>query len=392
MKLIHLSDLHLGKKLNEFPLFDDQKYILQQIVDIAIEEKPNCILIAGDIYDKSIPPAEAVLLLDDFLNRLTELSIPVCIISGNHDSAERLAFGSQLMLKSGVRIADAYDGKVQKVTFADNYGDVNIFLLPFLKPTIVRNALVRLERNKEAEEITTYHEAVKKAVELLSIDKSQRNVLLAHQFITGAVTCDSEAVNVGGVDNIGADVFADFDYVALGHIHSPQNVADDERIRYSGTPLKYSFSEIKQQKSVTVINLGAKGEMNVYVRELTPLRELRHLRGTYNELMQWEAYEAYLKKGENQPKDFFYLTLTDEDDVPFALQSLRIVYKNLLQLDYDNKRTSSDNILKAIDSVEQKNPIELIKDFYEQRNNQAMNKQQETYILKLLEELEGDVR
>lgn len=392
MKLIHLSDLHLGKKLNEFPLFDDQKYILQQIVDIAIEEKPNCILIAGDIYDKSIPPAEAVLLLDDFLNRLTELSISVCIISGNHDSAERLAFGSQLMMKSGVRIADAYDGKVQKVTFADNYGDVNIFLLPFLKPTIVRNALIRLERNKEAEEITTYHEAVKKAVELLSIDKSQRNVLLAHQFITGAVTCDSEAVNVGGVDNIGADVFADFDYVALGHIHSPQNVADDERIRYSGTPLKYSFSEIKQQKSVTVIDLGEKGEMHVYVRELTPLRELRHLRGTYNELMQWETYEAYLKEGANQPEDFFYLTLTDEDDVPFALQSLRIVYKNLLQLDYDNERTSSDNILKVIDSVEQKTPIELIKDFYEQRNNQAMNKQQETYILKLLEELEGDVR
>lgn len=392
MKLIHLSDLHLGKKLNEFPLFDDQKYILQQIIDIAIEERPNCILIAGDIYDKSIPPAEAVLLLNDFLNRLTELGIPVCIISGNHDSAERLAFGSQLMLKSGVRIADAYDGQVQKVTFADNYGDVNIFLLPFLKPTIVRNALVKLERNKEAEEITTYHEAVKKAVELLPIDRSQRNVLVAHQFITGAVTCDSEAVNVGGVDNIGADVFADFDYVALGHIHSPQNVADDERIRYSGTPLKYSFSEIKQQKSVTVINLGAKGEMHVYVRELTPLRELRHLRGTYNELMQWETYGNFLKEGANQPEDFFYLTLTDEDDVPFALQSLRIIYKNLLQLDYDNKRTSSDSILKVIDSAEQKTPIELIQDFYEQRNNKAMNKQQKAYILKLLEELEGDVR
>ena len=382
MKLMHLSDLHLGKRLNEMSLLEDQSYILQEILAMAAQEKPDCVLLAGDIYDKPVPPAEAVTLFDDFLNKLAELTT-VCVISGNHDSAERLAFGSQLMSASGVHFCGVYTGEPQFVTLQDKYGAVNIYLLPFLKPANVRHCL----SEEDAAKLTSYHEALRCAVERLNIDNSVRNVLVAHQFVTGAQTAGSEAVNVGGVDNIGAEVFADFDYVALGHIHNAQNVGN-ERIRYSGTPLKYSFAEWQQEKSVTLVELCAKGELNITTLPLVPLRELHKLRGTYEELINKKYWEQYPLDSDGRLRDFFHITLTDEADVMDAVQFLRTRYKNLLQLEYDNVRTRTDNAIEGAERVVEKSPLELMGEFYQLQNNQALSDAQKKYLENLLEEME----
>lgn len=383
MKLMHLSDLHLGKRLNEFSLLEDQSFILQQLVELVRSEQPDCVLLAGDIYDKPVPPAEAVTLFDDFLNKLAQLTT-VCVTSGNHDSAERLAFGAQLMREGGVHFCGLYTGEPQCVTLQDAYGSVHIYLLPFLKPAHVRHCLTP----EEAEQVTTYHEALRCAVERLHINAAERNVLVAHQFVTGAQTAGSEAVNVGGVDNIGAEVFADFDYTALGHIHKAQNVGS-ERVRYSGTPLKYSFAEWQQEKSVTLVELGEKGSVSVSALQLAPLRDLRKLRGSYEELMSKDFYDELPKDSDGLLRDFYHLTLTDEEDVPDAVQKLRSVYKNLLQLEYDNKRTRTDNAIEGAKRVVEKSPLELMEEFYQLQNNQALSEKQRAYLQGLLEKEES---
>lgn len=383
MKLMHLSDLHLGKRLNEFSLLEDQSFILQQLVELVRSEQPDCVLLAGDIYDKPVPPAEAVTLFDDFLNKLAQLTT-VCVTSGNHDSAERLAFGAQLMREGGVHFCGLYTGEPQCVTLQDAYGSVYVYLLPFLKPAHVRHCLPPTE----AEQVTTYHEALRCAVERLHINAAERNVLVAHQFVTGAQTAGSEAVNVGGVDNIGAEVFATFDYTALGHIHRAQNVGS-ERVRYSGTPLKYSFAEWQQEKSVTLVELGEKGSVSVTALPLAPLRDLRKLRGSYEELMSREFYDELPKDSDGLLRDFYHLTLTDEEDVPDAVQKLRSVYKNLLQLEYDNKRTRTDNAIEGAERVVEKSPLELMEEFYQLQNNQALSEKQRAYLQGLLEKEES---
>lgn len=383
MKLMHLSDLHLGKRLNEFSLLEDQSFILQQLVELVRSEQPDCVLLAGDIYDKPVPPAEAVTLFDDFLNKLAQLTT-VCVTSGNHDSAERLAFGAQLMREGGVHFCGLYTGEPQCVTLQDAYGSVHIYLLPFLKPAHVRHCLPPTE----AEQVTTYHEALRCAVERLHINAAERNVLVAHQFVTGAQTAGSEAVNVGGVDNIGAEVFAAFDYTALGHIHRAQNVGS-ERVRYSGTPLKYSFAEWQQEKSVTLVELGEKGSVSVTALPLAPLRDLRKLRGSYEELMSRDFYDELPKDSDGLLRDFYHLTLTDEEDVPDAVQKLRSVYKNLLQLEYDNKRTRTDNAIEGAERVVEKSPLELMEEFYQLQNNQVLSEKQRAYLQGLLEKEEN---
>ncbi|WP_455266454.1 exonuclease SbcCD subunit D [Phascolarctobacterium sp.] len=383
MKLMHLSDLHLGKRLNEFSLLEDQSFILQQLVELVRSEQPDCVLLAGDIYDKPVPPAEAVTLFDDFLNKLAQLTT-VCVTSGNHDSAERLAFGAQLMREGGVHFCGLYTGEPQCVTLQDAYGSVHIYLLPFLKPAHVRHCLPP----EESEQVTTYHEALRCAVERLHINAAERNVLVAHQFVTGAQTAGSEAVNVGGVDNIGAEVFAAFDYTALGHIHKAQNVGS-ECVRYSGTPLKYSFAEWQQEKSVTLVELGEKGSVSVTALPLAPLRDLRKLRGSYEELMSKDFYDELPKDSDGLLRDFYHLTLTDEEDVPDAVQKLRSVYKNLLQLEYDNKRTRTDNAIDGAERVVEKSPLELMEEFYQLQNNQALSEKQRAYLQGLLEKEES---
>lgn len=381
MKLIHLSDLHLGKRVNEFSMIEDQKYILNQILSIIDEEQPDGILLAGDLYDRPVPSAEAVQLLDSFLTRLAKRKIPVYAISGNHDSAERIAFGSHIMSSSGICMSPVYDGKTAKYCLMDNYGEVWIHLLPFIRPAVVRHVFAGEEG---AEEIRTYQEAVQAAVEHMDLDTEKRNVLVAHQFVVGAMSCDSEEITVGGIDQIEGAVFRDFDYVALGHIHSPQNVVND-RIRYCGTPLKYSFSEAGQQKSVTVVELGEKGTLEVREIQLKPFRDMRKLKGTYMAITSLSNYQ------DTNTEDYVQITLTDEEDIVDGMQKLRTIYPNLMRLEYDNCRTRENQKVTGTKTVEKKSELEYFEEFFELQNNQPMNEEQRKFSEELIRKL-GEVR
>lgn len=372
MKLFHLSDLHIGKRVNEFSMIEDQKYILTQILYAADQEKPDGILISGDVYDRTIPTAEAVQVFDAFLTRLSEQKIPAFIISGNHDSAERLAFGSSLMGKSGIYFSKVYDGTVEKIPMQDAYGTVWIYLLPFLRPSTIRHALP-----ERAEEVQSAADAVRIALEQTKIDEKERNVLLAHQFVTGAKRCDAEELQVGDVDQIPAELFASFEYVALGHIHSPQKVGC-ETVRYCGAPLKYSFSEAGQEKSITVVELKEKGSVDLRTIPLKPLHDLRKIRGTYLEVTAKSFYEN------RDCEDYLQVTLTDEEDVPDGMAKLRTIYPNLMRLEYDNKRTRSNAEVRAAERVEEKSELELFQEFYELQNNQSMTEVQEQFVEELL--------
>lgn len=377
MKLIHLSDLHLGKRLNEFSLLEDQAYILMKILSVIDEEQPDAVLIAGDIYDKSVPSAEAVELLDDFLVRLASRSfrgrkLQTLVISGNHDSPERLAFGGRLMGESGIHLSPVYSGGVDPVTLTDDYGEVHFYMLPFVKPGHVR-------RYFPEETIESYTDALTVAVAHMNANFSQRNVLIAHQFVTGAERSESEEVSVGGLDNVDVSAFDGFDYVALGHIHGAQNIGS-ERVHYCGTPLKYAFSEAKQQKSVTVVELGEKGTLRTRTAPLVPRRELVELRGRYEDLMRKSFYE-----GTGYPEDYVHITLIDEEDVPEALARLRVVYRNLMKLDYDNARTRNAARFDSTEDTEKKSPMQLFSEFYEMQNGTKPSEEQRAMLEKLIE-------
>ena len=376
MKLIHLSDLHLGKRLDEFSLLEDQEYILIAVYNIIKEVKPDAVIIAGDVYDKAIPSAEAVQLFDDFLVRLARLGVQVFVISGNHDSPERIAFASRLIEISGVYLSPVYDGHLAPITLRDEYGPVNFYMLPFLKPVHVR-------RFYPDEEIRSYTDAVRTALQNAEINTEERNVLITHQFVTGAQQSGSEEASIGGLDNVEAAVFDGFDYVALGHIHGAQNVGT-ERIRYCGTPLKYSFSEAAQEKSVTVVTLAEKGSLELRTIPLVPKHDLRELRGTYMELTARENYEG------TKTDDYLRITLTDEEDIPNAIGKLRVIYPNLMKLVYDNKRTRANKLISGAEEAENKSPAELFAELYEKQNGQPMSDEQREYTEKLTEKiLEG---
>lgn len=377
VKLIHLSDLHLGKRVNEFSMLEDQQYILAEILRIIDRERPDGVLVAGDVYDKSVPSAEAVALLDDFLVRLSERAIQVFLISGNHDSPERMAFGGRLMAGSGVHLAPVYDGRVRPITLTDEYGPVDIYLLPFVKPSHVRRCFPERE-------IASYTDALSAAVEAMEVDTARRNVLVTHQFVTGAARCDSEELSVGGADNVDVSVFDPFDYVALGHIHSPQRIGR-ETVRYCGTPLKYSFSEAGHQKSVTVVELGEKGRVSVNAVPLIPRRDLAELRGAYQELTFRGFYE-----GTRYPEDYVHVTLTDEEDVPDAVHKLRIIYPYLMKLDYDNSRTRAGAPPDGAEDVRRRTPPELLAEFYERQNGRPMGEEQEAFAREWMERIWGE--
>ena len=372
MKLIHLSDLHLGKRLEERSLLEEQEYILfHQILPILDTERPDALLIAGDVYDKSVPPAEAVTLFDNFLCQVARRKIPVLLISGNHDSSERIAFGGRLMAGSGIHVAPVYRGEVKPITLSDQYGCVHFWLLPFLKPILVR-------RYFPDAEISSYTDALRSAIEAMPIDPSQRNVLVTHQFVTGAQTCESEEISVGGTDNVDASVFDVFDYVALGHLHGPQNVGSS-RIRYCGTPLKYSASEAAQHKSVTVVELGEKGDLRLSTLPLTPRHDLRQLRGTFAQLTDPANYR------ETATDDYLYFTLTDEEDAPEASGRLKQIYPNFMSLRYDNQRTRQNQIITGAKDVPRKTPLTLFEELYERQNNKPMSEIQRNYARDLIE-------
>ena len=413
MKFLHISDLHIGKRVNEFSMIEDQKYILRQIKKIALEKQVDAVMIAGDIYDKPVPSAEAVQLFDQFLTELADCGKKVFAVSGNHDSAERIAFGAQLMSSREVYVSPVYDGTVKCVTCQDAYGELCIWLLPFIRPAAVRHAwrnmaeeagmenVIRnmqtdsetmmedvggtkqdLTQEDDVETVETYQDALQYVVTHMPVDTSKRNILVAHQFVTGASRCESEEISVGGLDQIEAGVFDVFDYVALGHIHSPQYIGR-ETLRYCGTPLKYSFSEAEQQKSVVVMEIKEKGDVLIEKVPLKPLRDLRKIRGTYMELMSKDFYEG------TDTGDYLQITLTDEEDVPDGMAKLRTVYPNLMQLVYDNSRTRQSRQVEVTECVEQKSEMELFEEFYEIQNNQPMSEDQQNFVKSLLEELKS---
>lgn len=372
MKFIHVSDLHLGKRLYETSLIDDQREILVQILGIIDDEKPTAVLIAGDVYDKSMPSAEAVALFDFFLAELSKRNEKVFVISGNHDSPERIAYGAHAMSAAGIHLSPVYDGAITPVILHDEYGEVAFYMLPFVKPSHVR-------RFYEEEEINTYTDAVAVAVKEMNVNTGVRNVLITHQLVTGATRSDSEET-VGGTDNVDGAVFKDFDYVALGHLHGAQNCGS-EKIRYCGTPLKYSFAEANDEKSVTVVTLPAKGEKaQIRTVALTPKRDVKKIKGKFSELIT----------PANRCDDYVQITLTDENDVVNAMSRLQTVYANALELRYDNARTRQNALLTDIECVKNKTPYELFAQFFEERNNSPMTKEQSDYIKSLIEKIEED--
>lgn len=372
MKFMHLSDLHLGKKVYEYSMIEDQDYILKQILTIIDDEKVEAVLLAGDIYDKPVPPVEAVNLFDTFLVALVRRNIRVLVLSGNHDSAERLTFGYRLMESSGICFAPTYSGTLHTIMLRDEYGDIAFSMLPFIKPAHVKNYFPE-------EKIVSYSDTIACALQEVDSDSELRRVLMTHQFVTGASRCESEDIAVGGLDNVDATVFDDFDYVALGHIHSPQSI-QRKTIRYCGTPLKYSFSEAEQTKSATIVTMKEKGNITIKTRALTPRREMHHLRGTYAELTLKSFYE-----NTSYPTDYIYITLTDEEDIPEAIGRLQVIYHNLMKLDYDNTRTRSNQIIEGTENSKNKSPLALFEELYELQNNQPMNEQQRNLIAELIE-------
>lgn len=373
MKLLHLADLHIGKRVNEFSMLEDQRYILKEILEIIDTEKPEVILIAGDVYDKSIPTVEGVTLFDDFLTQLHQRGKTVCLVSGNHDSAERLNFAGNIIKENKIYMAGMYQNPIEKVCLEDEYGKINIYLLPFIKPAMVR---------KQYETVESYHDAVKAVLDDTEVNVSERNILISHQFVINGSEMpeesDSETKSVGGIDHVDASVFEKFDYVALGHLHGPQKV-QRETIRYAGSPLKYSFSEIKQKKSVTLIDMKEKGEVEIVQHPLKPLREMREIKGTLKELLEER------KENENS-EDYIHAILTDEEELYDPIGELRAIYPNIMKLDFDNSRTRNEKELEFAQEEERLNqPAELFASFFEMQNGKSMTEKQEMYIRKFLE-------
>ena len=376
MRFLHLSDLHLGKRVCEFSMLDDQRFILEQILSLLDETPVDGVFLAGDLYDKPVPPAEAVRLLDWFLTELAARQLPVFAISGNHDSADRIAFGSALLAGSRVYVSPVFSGAPVPVSLTDEYGTVDIYLLPFLKPAMVRHVWPE-------ESIESYDDAIACVLRHCPCDPSRRNVLLAHQFVAGATSCESEELSVGGLDQVAADAFDGFDYVALGHIHGPQKAGPN--LRYCGTPLKYSFSEAGHKKSMTIVRLEEKGNVEVETLPLTPLRDLREIRGSYEELTSRAFYQG------TAVGDYLHITLTDEEDILEAIGRLRAIYPNVMRLDYDNKRTRSGQTVETA-AQRRKSPEELFAELYELQNNQPMSREQQELAGKMIEELWEETR
>lgn len=380
MRFIHLADLHIGKRVNEFSMMEDQRYILGRVLELVDEQKENGkavdgVLIAGDVYDKAVPAAEAVQLLDCFLTELVTRNLPVYMVSGNHDSGERLSFGSHLLEKSGVFLRSVYDGYLEPIELEDSYGKFNLYMLPFVKPAHVRKAL-------DDDTIITYQDAVCAVLEHVSIKQEERNLLIAHQMVTGAQRCDSEEISIGGLDNIDADVFDCFDYVALGHLHGPQKVGRDE-VRYAGTLLKYSFSECSHKKSVTIVEFCEKGNVTIETIPLVPLRDMRQIEGRYEEVMSKEFYK------DSNKEDYLKVVLTDEEEIPDVLGRLRTVYPNIMKLEYNNTRTRSSKSIEQAEITENKQPVDYLEEFYEVQNNQKMSADQQMIVSDLIEKIWG---
>ncbi len=373
MRFLHLADLHLGKQMNDVSLLPDQEFILEQIVSIADNERVDAVLIAGDVYQRSSPQAEVMAQFDRFVSQLAEQGRKVFIISGNHDSAQRISYFSSLIKFAGVYVTEAFNGKPQSVTLHDKAGDLIIWMLPFLRPSQVKRWLPE-------EKIITYQDAMEAVLRQTPIDPKKRNILLCHQFITGCETSDSEERAVGGLDNIDASVFDGFDYVALGHIHKAQKV-QRETLRYAGSPLKYSFSEVTHKKSVVIVDAERKDDISMRTIPLYPLHDVRLLEGTIDELMHQDYSEDYL-----------WITIHDEMVPPDARVTLSTNFPNMMKFSVANSKTKVDMDVLATQSMENKSIPELFSDFYRlQNNDQDLTDAHRKVIDRVLKELEERV-
>lgn len=396
MRFMHLADLHIGKKVNGFSMLEDQRYVLEQVLKVAQQQNLDGVILAGDIYDKSVPAGEAVQLLDWFLTELVNLQLEVYMVSGNHDSIERLSFGSKLFAKSGLHVSSVYDGHLESIILQDEYGPLNLYLLPFVKPVHVRSALKNclvenfsrdvLGNAAETEDvfahIQTYDDAIAEVLKEAELDASARNLLVAHQLVTGAERCDSEDVSVGGLDNVSAELFGDFDYVALGHIHGPQSMTRDT-IRYAGTLLKYSFSECSHKKSITIVELKEKGNVDIITIPIEPLRDMRVIEGEYKTVMSRGFYAG------TNCEDYLKIVLTDELEIPEAMGKLRTVYPNIMALEYNNIRKHHMGDVDGAELAQVKQPIEYFREFYEKQNGTSMSDKQEAIVSEAIKEVWG---
>lgn len=385
MKFFHLSDLHIGKQLHRYNLKEDQQVILKEVITYAKELRPDAIVIAGDIYDKSVPSAEAVNVFDEFLTDLSEITpeIPILIISGNHDSPDRLKYASEILKRHHIYLAgnvpERPEEHIEKVTLHDAYGEVDFYLLPFMKPAYVKNIFV--DGTPE-----TYSDAVKEIIKREKIDyKDKRNVLVSHQFYVGEKaespeTCDSEVLSVGGIDNVDIGSVKEFDYVALGHLHGAQCIGKPE-IRYCGTLLKYSVSESTQNKSLTVVTLKAKGEKpEIENYPLHPLRDVRKKKGTLDEIIK-EAQET-------EKDDYISITLTDEIDPYKPKEQLERIFSHILEIRVDNQRTRTK--LKEMDEeLVMKDPFTSFAEFYKEMQGREMNGEEETIMKEIFDKAKG---
>ena len=376
MILAHISDLHLGKSLHNFSLIEDQDYILEQIAGILLEKKVDVLIIAGDVYDKNVAPEAGIRVLRKFLGRLVEAKIKVMIISGNHDSAERLTFGGEFMTDKGIYFSKPYDGKIEPVVVTDEYGPVNFYLLPFVKPLIVQHYF-------EDEEINSWDAAVRCAVEHMNINTSERNIIIAHQNIMSAERCESEEVYIGGQDAVSDEIFKNFDYTALGHIHRQQKIGK-HNVMFSGTPLKYSTSEFDQEKVMPLITLKEKGKIEIDLITLKPKRDLRKITGTLDEIMRMS------EKDTNNHEDFIDIILTDENEVMDALTTLRSVYPNVIKITYDNKASRAAEETEQLGAMNAQNPMEIFEAFYTSRRGADMDDEQKDYVNSLIEKIWGE--
>ena len=379
MKFFHLADLHLGKRVNGFPMIEDQKIILDQILELADTENPDAVVIAGDVYDKSIPSVEAVNLMDDFLVELVRRKLQVFVISGNHDSAERVSYGGRVMEQSGIHISPRISG-CGPIRLDDQYGPLYIYLIPYIHPSVVREAYPE-------EKVTDWTQAMEVLIRNAHVDPAARNIAVAHQYVTASGVrpeeCDSEQKHIGGLDNVDYSVFDAFDYVALGHLHGPQRIGRDT-VRYAGSPLKYSFSEEKHKKSVTLVEIKEKGQVEYRQLPLVPARDFKTLRGTFSEVMS-PGFTALLSA-----EDYYRIILTDEQDVDQALARLRkYFYKNLMDLEYDNTRTRTQSDIDAGEEALEKEPIEVLQELFLKQNGTAMNDFQTQTAARLIEEIWG---
>ena len=376
MKILHLADLHLGKRVNEFSMLEDQRYILNQILDIVEEEAVEVVMICGDVYDKGIPPVDAIELLDDFLWKLAEKDCRTLMISGNHDSGDRLGFGKHLFQNSNLFIVSQFSGEIEKITIPCGNLPVNFYMLPFVKPVIVNQSL--------GIHTQSYQECLRYLIEHTKIDPEEMNLLMAHQFVTAGKEnpelSDSETSSLGGIDNVDYRIFDPFDYVALGHIHKPQAMGRPQ-VRYSGSILKYSFSEIRKEKEVVLLHIEENKKMEMSFRKLKPLRDMREIKGTIRQLMEGE-----IRLG-NQD-DYMQVTLTDEEEILDAIGKVRTVFPNVMQICLENRRYARQQQIRAEEQdILHQDPLQLFAEFYKMQNNIELEEEEAEKIKTIFEEV-----